>query len=337
LKRIEQLKQALSQRILILDGAMGTMIQSYGLKEADFRGDRFAEHLCRLKGNYDILSLTRPDIIEAIHIANLEAGADIIETNTFNSTAVMQSEYQTDGYVYDTNFAAAQLARKAADKFTAGNPLKPRFVAGSLGPTNRTCSPSPDADSAGLGSISFDELEQAYSQQAKALIDGGVDILMVETVFDTLNAKAAVFAIQNLLKTANLSLPIWVSWTITDASGRTLSSQTTEALWTSVSHADLFCVGLNCALGVESLRPYVEELSRVADTLVSVHPNAGLPNELGEYDDSPEDMASVLREFAESGFVNIVGGCCGTTPEHIRAIAKAVATLRPRRVPKDKL
>lgn len=336
MKRIEQLKQALCQRILILDGAMGTMIQLYGLKEADFRGDRFVEHPCQLKGNYDVLSLTRSDIIEAIHIAYLKAGADIIETNTFNGTAIAQSEYQTDAYVYDINFAAAQLARKAADKFTADNPHKPRFVAGSLGPTNRTCSLSLDTKNAGLRSISFDELVPAYSQQAKALIDGGVDILMVETVFDTLNAKAALLAIQNLLKTENLSLPIWVSWTITDASGHTLSDQMTEALCISVSRADLFCVGLNCALGAESLRPYIEELSRIAETLVSVHPSAGLPNELGEYDDSPEYMAAVLREFAESGFVNIVGGCCGTTPEHIRAIAKAVATLRPRRVPKNK-
>lgn len=336
MKRIEQLKQALSQRILVLDGAMGTMIQSYGLNEADFRGDRFAEHPCQLKGNYDVLSLTRPDIIEAIHIAYLEAGADIIETNTFNSTAVTQSEYQTDAYVYDINLAAAQLARKAADKFTAGNPHKPRFVVGSLGPTNRTCSLSPVTNIAGLRSISFDELVPAYSQQAKALIDGGVDILMVETVFDTLNAKAALWAIQNLLKPENLSLPIWVSWTITDAGGRTLSGKMKEALWISVSHADLFCVGLNCALGVESLRPYIEELSRVAETLVSVHPSAGLPNELRKYDDTPEYMAGVLREFAESGFVNIVGGCCGTTPEHIRAIAKAVTTLQPRRVSKNK-
>lgn len=336
MKRIEQLKQALSQRILILDGAMGTMIQSYGLKEADFRGDRFAEHSCQLKGNYDVLSLTRPDIIEAIHIAYLEAGADIIETNTFNGTAITQSEYQTDAYVYDINFAATQLARKAADKFTADNPHKPRFVAGSLGPTNRTCSLSPDINNAGLRSISFDELVPAYSQQAKALIDGGVDILMVETVFDTLNAKAVLLAVQNLLKPENLSLPIWVSWTITDASGRILSGQTIEALWISVSHTDPFCVGLNCAIGAEALRPYIEKLSRVANTLVSVHPNAGLPNELGEYDDTPEYMAGVLREFAENGFVNIVGGCCGTTPEHIRAIAQAVATLRPRRVPKNK-
>jgi len=336
MKRIEQLKEALSQRILILDGAMGTMIQSYGLNEADFRGDRFAEHPCQLKGNYDVLSLTRPDIIEAIHIAYLEAGADIIETNTFSSTAVAQADYQTDSDVYDINFAAAQLARKAADKFTAGNPRKPRFVAGSLGPTNRTCSLSPDINNPGLRNITFDELVQAYSQQAKALINGGVDLLMVETVIDTLNAKAALLAIQNLLKPENLSLPIWVSWTITDASGRTLSGQTTEALWISVSHTDPFCVGLNCALGADAMRPHIEELSRVADTLVSIHPNAGLPNEFGGYDDTPGYMAGILREFAESGFVNIVGGCCGTTPEHIRAIAKAVDTLQPRQVPKNK-
>ena len=323
----------MEQRILVLDGAMGTMIQSYKLEEADFRGELFASHPCDLKGDNDLLSLTRPDVIDSIHRGYLEAGADIIETNTFNGTSVSQSDYQAETYVYDINLAAAQLARRAADDFTARDPQKPRFVAGVLGPTNRTCSMSPDVNRPGFRNITFDQLRDAYAEQARGLIDGGVDILMVETIFDTLNARAALFAIGTLLDERNLGLPVWISGTITDASGRTLSGQTTEAFWISVSHAAPLCVGLNCALGAEALRPYIEELSAIADTFVSIHPNAGLPNELGGYDDTPEYMAGVLEEFAQSGFVNIVGGCCGTTPEHIRVIAEAIRNIPPRRIP----
>ena len=331
--RRQQLEEALEKRILVLDGAMGTMIQSYRLEETDFRGELYADHPCDLKGDNDLLSLTRPDIIEAIHRAYLEAGADIVETNTFNGTAVSQSDYKMEAQVYEINRVSAQLARRAVDDFTAKTPDKPRFVAGVLGPTNRTCSMSPDVNNPGFRNISFDEMRDAYTEQARGLIDGGADILMVETVFDTLNAKAALFAIRTLLEERNLDLPVWVSGTITDASGRTLSGQTTEAFWNSVNHADLICIGLNCALGAEALRPYIEELSRVADTCVSIHPNAGLPNEFGGYDDTPEYMAGILADFARSGFVNVVGGCCGTTPDHIRAIAEAVSSLPPRRIP----
>lgn len=327
------LQHALAERILILDGAMGTMIQSYDLQESDFRGERFSEHKSDLKGNNDILSLTRPDLIGEIHRAYLEAGADIIETNTFNATTVSQQDYQTDGLAYELNFESAKLARAAADEFSAQNPAKPRFVAGALGPTNRTCSISPDVNNPAFRNIDFERLCAAYAEAARGLLDGGADILLVETIFDTLNAKAALFAISGLLEARNEDIPIWISGTITDASGRTLSGQTTEAFWRSVSHNAPLCVGLNCSLGADLLRPYVEALSNIADTYVSAYPNAGLPNELGEYDETPTQTAETLKEFAESGLVNIVGGCCGTTAEHIKAIAEAVADLPPRVVP----
>ena len=328
-----RLRELLRQRILILDGAMATMIQRHGLSEEDFRGERFAEHSRPLKGDNDLLSLTRPDIIEAIHRGYLEAGADIIETNTFNGTRISQSDYGLESVVRELNTAAARLARRAADAFTARTPGKPRFVAGVLGPTNRTASLSPDVNDPGFRNVTFDELVTAYAEQAEGLLDGGVDLLLVETVFDTLNCKAALFAIHGLLRARQADVPLMVSGTITDQSGRTLSGQTTEAFWNSVSHADLFSVGLNCALGADQLRPYLEDLSRVAGVPVSCHPNAGLPNAFGGYDDTPEHMAGVLREYARHGWLNIVGGCCGTTPDHIRAIAEAVAGLAPRAVP----
>lgn len=330
--RTSPLKSAIQNRILLLDGAMGTMIQSYNLTESDFRGKKFADHPHDLQGNNDILSLTRPDIIEEIHRAYLESGADIIETNTFNGTSISQADYKTEKIVYDMNVAAAKLAKKAADDFTKQTPSKPRFVAGIIGPTNKTCSLSPDVNNPGFRAVTFDQMKASCAEQARGLIDGGVDILMVETIFDTLNAKAALFAIMELLEKNRLRLPIWISGTITDASGRTLSGQTTEAFWYSVSHAEPFCVGLNCALGAKQLRPYLEDLSTVAETFVSVHPNAGLPNQFGQYDDTPEYMAGLIRGFAEDSLVNIVGGCCGTTPAHIKAIAEAVEGIKPRQI-----
>ncbi len=335
-ERINKLKQALSERILVLDGAMGTMIQSHNLSEADFRGEKFADHPQDLKGNNDLLSLTQPEIIANIHRDYLEAGADIIETNTFNSTIVSQSDYKTDDYTYEMNLESGKLARQAADNFTAQNPGKPRFVAGTLGPTSKTCSLSPDVNNPGFRNVTFESMRRSYSEQARGLIDGGCDILIVETIFDTLNAKAALFAIQELLDERKLNIPIWISGTITDASGRTLSGQTTEAFWISINHTQPLCVGLNCALGAKQLRPYLENLSNIADSYVSVHPNAGLPNEFGGYDETPEQMAKTIKEFAQSGFVNIVGGCCGTTPEFIRAISEAVVDIPPRVVPDSK-
>ena len=329
----EKLNAALERRILVLDGAMGTMIQSYALAEDDFRGERLRAHPVPLKGNGELLSLTRPDVIEAIHRAYFAAGADIAETNTFTANAVAQADYRTTELVRELNLASARLARRVADEFTAREPDKPRFVAGILGPTNRTASLSPDVNDPGFRAVTFDELAAAYAEQAEALLEGGVDLLMVETVFDTLNCKAALFAAREVLERAGRDVPLMVSGTITDKSGRTLSGQTVEAFWYSIRHAGLWSVGLNCALGARELRPYVEELSRVADAPVSCHPNAGLPNAFGGYDQGPEEMAGVLREFAASGFVNIVGGCCGTTPAHIRAIADAVREVAPRRVP----
>ena len=329
----QRLRTLLGQRILVLDGAMATQIQRHGLTEEDFRGTRFAGHTRPLKGDNDLLSLTRPDLIREIHRAYLEAGADVIETNTFNGTWISQSDYGLESVVRELNASAARLARGAADEFTARTPEKPRFVAGVLGPTNRTASLSPDVNDPGFRNVTFDELVTAYAEQADGLLDGGADLLLVETVFDTLNCKAALFAIGEVLRRRELEVPLMVSGTITDKSGRTLSGQTTEAFWNSVSHADLFSVGLNCALGATELRPYIDELSRVAGVFVSCHPNAGLPNAFGAYEDTPEHMASVLREFAERGFLNVVGGCCGTTPEHIRAIARAVAGLPPRAIP----
>ncbi len=326
---MKTLQEIAEERILLIDGAMGTMLQAYQLEEADFRGDRFKDHPSDLKGNNDLLSLTRADVVEAIHTAYLEAGADLIETNTFNANAISQSDYGTEDLVYEINLESAKIARKSADKFSHD----PRFVCGALGPTNRTASLSPDVNDPGFRNVSFDELAAAYGEQARGLLDGGVDILLVETVFDTLNCKAALFAIQSLLEERGEEVPIIVSGTITDASGRTLSGQTVEAFWHSIRHVDLFCVGLNCALGAEQIRPFLDALSTVADTLVSVYPNAGLPNEFGEYDQSPEAMAKIIKEFSDSGLVNLVGGCCGTTPDHIKAIANAVEDIQPRIIP----
>ncbi len=330
--RSNQLRQALAERILILDGAMGTVIQTYGLTEQDYRGQRFEKHPKDLKGNADILVLTRPDVIEAIHRAYFEAGADIVETNTFNAQAISQSDYDTVDLVREINIEAVKLARKAGDD-VAKKDGRPRYVCGVLGPTNRTASISPDVNNPGLRNTSWDELLAAYREQATALLDAGADILMIETIFDTLNCKAAIFAVTELLEERRLDTPLMISGTITDASGRILSGQTAEAFWNSVRHANVFSVGLNCALGAKQLRPYVAELSRLANVPTSVHPNAGLPNEFGGYDETPETMAPMIREFAESGLVNIVGGCCGTTPAHIKAITAAVKGVKPRVLP----
>ncbi len=324
------------ERILILDGAMGTMIQRYNLSEADYRGERFKDHPMPLKGNNDILSLTQPQIIGEIHREYLAAGADILETNTFNATAISQADYGTQAYVYEMNLASAQIARAAADEFTTKTPHKPRYVAGSMGPTNKTASLSPDVNDPGARNVSFDELKEAYKEQARGLLDGGVDLLLIETIFDTLNAKAAFFGVDELFEEIGRTVPVMISGTITDASGRTLSGQTTEAFWNSVMHVKPFSVGLNCSLGAAEMRPYLETLANVADTHVSCYPNAGLPNEFGEYDQTPEEIAEQLRDFAQNGFVNIVGGCCGTTPDHIRAIAEAVEKFQPRPVPAHK-
>ncbi len=328
---MDTLTRLLRKRILLLDGAMGTMIQGYGLDEADYRGERFAGHDSDLKGNNDLLALTQPQILRDIHTAYLEAGADILETNTFNANAIYQADYGLQEVVYELNLDAARIAREAAD--TAATAERPRFVAGVLGPTNRTASLSPDVNNPGSRNVTFDQLADAYAEAARGLLDGGADLLLVETVFDTLNAKAALFAIETLFDERGERRPVMISGTITDASGRTLSGQVTEAFWNSVRHVRPLSIGLNCALGARELRQYVEELSGVADTRVSAHPNAGLPNEFGEYDDTPESMAREIGEWAGAGFLNIVGGCCGTTPAHIRAIAEAVGGHPPRRVP----
>lgn len=330
------ISQAAAKRILILDGAMGTMIQECGLDESAFRGERFADHPCDLKGNNDLLSLTQPDVISDIHRAYLRAGADFIGTNTFNATSVSQADYQTKPFVYEMHVASAKLARAAADEFTKQNPDRPRWVSGVLGPTNKTASISPDVNNPAFRNTSFDEMRDSYSEAARGLLDGGAHLLIVETIFDTLNAKAALYAIQALFAERGESVPIWISGTITDASGRTLSGQTTEAFWNSVKHANPVLVGLNCALGAESLYPYVESLSTIADRLVSAHPNAGLPNEMAMYDQTPEQMATLLTSFAENGLLNVVGGCCGTTPAHIAAIAGAMEGIAPRTVPDHK-
>lgn len=324
------IKHLLQQRILILDGAMGTMIQSYKLEEADYRGERFADHPCDVKGNNDLLSLTQPKIISDIHRAYFDAGADIVETNTFNGTSIAMADYQMEDLVYELNKESARLARVIADEFTANDPDKPRFVAGVLGPTNRTASISPDVNNPGFRNVSYDELVDSYLESIAGLVDGGSDLLLVETVFDTLNAKAALFAIESYYDQHDIHLPIMISGTITDASGRTLSGQTAEAFWNSLAHVQPISIGLNCALGADQLRQYVEELSGLVTCYISAHPNAGLPNEFGEYDESPEVMSAQIKEWAESGFLNIVGGCCGTSPAHIKAIAEAVADIAPR-------
>ncbi|MBK8515279.1 MAG: methionine synthase [Saprospiraceae bacterium] len=333
MKRISELANS---KVLVLDGAMGTMIQRYKLEEADYRGKRFKDHHSDLKGNNDLLSIIRPDIIEAIHRAYLEAGADIIETNTFNGTRISQSDYHLEDITYEINFESAKIARRVAEEFTKLNPIQPRFVAGAMGPTNKTASISPDVNNPGYRAITFDDLVENYTEQAKGLMDGGVDILLIETVFDTLNCKAALFAVQLLKEERKSDIPVMVSGTITDASGRTLSGQTAEAFYISVAHANLFSVGLNCALGAKELRPHLEDLSNIADCFISAYPNAGLPNELGGYDQSPEEMKEYIREFVTSGMVNIIGGCCGTTPDHIKAMAEAVKDMTPRSIPEKK-
>jgi len=331
-ERIREFRRLLGERVLVLDGAMGTVIQSYRLEEADYRGDRFRDHPRDLKGNNDLLVLTRPEVIGEIHRRYLEAGADIVETNTFNANATSQADYGTEALVRELNLAAAQIARRAADD-VAARTGRPRFVAGALGPTNRTASLSPDVNDPGRRNVTFDDLAATYAEATRALVEGGVDLLLVETIFDTLNAKAALYAVREVLDELGLDLPLMISGTITDASGRTLSGQTLEAFWNSVRHARPAVIGLNCALGARQLRPYVEELARIADTHVCCYPNAGLPNAFGEYDETACETAELVREYAASGFVNVVGGCCGTTPEHIAHIADAVAGLPPRRPP----
>lgn len=331
------IRKIAENRILVLDGAMGTMIQSYRLGENDYRGTLLKNHNVNLKGNNDLLSLTQPQIIKEIHSKYLEAGADIISTNTFNATQISQSDYKTENYNYDINYHSAVLAREVADKYTKLNSDKLRYVVGVLGPTNKTASMSPKVEDPGFRNVTFDELVENYSESISALIEGGIDLLMVETIFDTLNAKAALFAIQNVFKNINKTIPIMVSGTITDASGRTLSGQTLAAFHYSINHVPLFSVGLNCALGADQLRPHIEELSNLSDTLVSFHPNAGLPNELGEYDETPEYMAEIVSDVAQNGFVNIVGGCCGSTPKHIAAIADAVNGIKPRQINKKSI
>ncbi|MDQ3283771.1 MAG: homocysteine S-methyltransferase family protein, partial [Acidobacteriota bacterium] len=326
--RTEELRSLLQQRILVLDGAMGTMIQRYQLQEDDFRGERFATHSHDLKGANDLLNLTRPDIIEEIHREYLEAGSDIIETNTFNAQSISMSDYALESYVYAINRAAAEIARRACDAYST--PEQPRFVAGSLGPTNRTASLSPDVNNPAIRTVTFDELVDAYYEQTRGLVDGGSDILMPETTFDTLNLKAALFAIEKYFDETGVRLPVIASITITDASGRTLSGQTVEACWNSISHANLLAVGINCALGAEDMRPHVEELSNLSPLFISCYPNAGLPNALGGYDETPQMMADVLRDYAANGWVNLVGGCCGTGPEHIRVIRDTVREFAPR-------
>ena len=325
------IKEILKERILVLDGAMGTMIQRYTLDENDFRGERFKNHTHPLKGNNDILSITRPDIIKNIHLEYLNAGADILETNTFSANVISQADYQLEDAVYDINYESARIAKEACNEVTQKNPSKPRFVAGSIGPTNRTASISPDVNRPGYRAVTFEDLKNAYIQQTEALIDGGVDLLLIETIFDTLNAKAALFGIQEVLEQRNLDIPIMISGTITDASGRTLSGQTTEAFLISLSHAPILSIGLNCALGAMAMKQYIEILAKKSPFFVSCYPNAGLPNEMGMYDETPQDMERQLEQFMQEGLINIVGGCCGTTPDHIERFAFLAQKYPPRK------
>ncbi|MFA0704897.1 methionine synthase, partial [Vibrio sp. 10N.222.48.A3] len=329
----QKIDALLKQRILLIDGGMGTMIQDYKLEEQDYRGERFADWHSDLKGNNDLLVLTQPKLIKDIHMEYLEAGADILETNTFNATTIAMADYDMESLSEEINYAAAKLAREAADEWTVKTPDKPRFVAGVLGPTNRTCSLSPDVNDPGYRNVSFDELVDAYSESTRALIKGGSDLILIETIFDTLNAKACAFAVESVFEEVGIILPVMISGTITDASGRTLSGQTTEAFYNALRHVKPISFGLNCALGPDELREYVGEMSRISECNVSAHPNAGLPNAFGEYDLSPEDMAEHVKEWAESGFLNLIGGCCGTTPEHIRQMAEAVEGVTPRQLP----
>ncbi len=331
---MKSIKECLQNRILIIDGAMGTMIQRHSLTEADYRGERFKDWHSDVKGNNDLLSLTQPKIIEDIHRQYLEAGADIIETNTFSSTSIAQADYDMQALAYELNVASAKCARAAADAYTQKDPSKPRFVAGAIGPLNKTLSLSPDVNNPGFRAVTFDEVAAAYTEQIKGLVDGGVDLLLIETIFDTLNAKAGIYAIKKYFRDNKLpELPIMISGTITDASGRTLSGQTLEAFYVSVMHAEPLSVGLNCALGAAEMRPHIEELSQIASCFTSAYPNAGLPNAFGEYDEQPHETAHIIEDWAREGFVNIVGGCCGTTPDHIRHIADEVAKFQPRGLP----
>ncbi len=341
---MKTIQDCLNERILVIDGAMGTMIQRYKLTEADYRGERFKDWHCDVKGNNDLLNITQPQIIKEIHKQYLDAGADIIETNTFSSTAIAMADYEMQSLAYELNVAAAKCAREAIDEYYAQNPnsktQNPKFVAGAIGPLNKTLSLSPDVNNPGYRAVTFDEVVNAYYEQVRGLVDGGADILLIETIFDTLNAKAAIFAIKKYFREAPpppegriRTLPIMISGTITDASGRTLSGQTLEAFYTSVMHAKPLSIGLNCALGAKEMRPHIEELSQLAGCYVSAYPNAGLPNAMGEYDEQPEETAHYLEDWAKEGFVNIVGGCCGTTPDHIRHIAQQVKTIKPRKLP----
>ncbi len=327
---MQTIQSLLTERILVIDGAMGTMIQKHKLSEEDYRGERFKDYPHSLQGNNDLLVLTQPDLILDIHRAFLEAGADILETNTFNANAISMQDYHMSEFVRELNTAAAQLALQAAKEYTSQNPDRPRFVAGSIGPTNKTASLSPDVNNPGYRAVSFDDLVECYREQVVALLDAGVHLLLVETVFDTLNCKAALYAINEVKEERNSDIPVMVSGTITDNSGRTLSGQTPEAFWVSVSHGNLLSVGFNCALGAEQMRPFIQELSNAAWIPVSCYPNAGLPNEFGEYDDTPEHMSAVIGSWCKDGLLNIVGGCCGTTPDHIRAIAQEAAKYKPR-------
>ncbi|MCA0152602.1 homocysteine S-methyltransferase family protein [Winogradskyella vincentii] len=320
----------IQKRILVLDGAMGTMLQQYNFSEKDFRGERFKDYPTPLKGNNDLLSLTQPKAITEVHAKYFEAGADIVETNTFSGTTIAMADYDMEDLVYELNYESAKIAKEVADKFTNDNPEKPRFVAGSIGPTNKTASLSPDVNRPEYRAITFNELRIAYKQQVEALIDGGVDLLLVETIFDTLNAKAALFAIEEVKEERNINIPIMVSGTITDASGRTLSGQTVEAFLTSISHVPLLSVGFNCALGAEQLKPYLQRLSNETEFYTSAHPNAGLPNAFGEYDESPKQMQGYIEDYLKDGLVNIIGGCCGTSPDHIKAIAEVANNYKPR-------
>jgi 5-methyltetrahydrofolate--homocysteine methyltransferase len=331
------IKDILSKRIMIIDGAMGTMIQKYNLSEEQYRGERFKNIEQLVKGNNDLLVLTQAHIISEIHGQFLEAGADIIETNTFNAQSISMADYNMTELVREINLEAAKIAKKIANEYTLSNPEKPRFVAGAIGPTNRTASLSPDVNQPGYRAVTFSDLCEAYSEQIIALIDGGVDLLLVETIFDTLNAKAALFAINTIKEERQLDIPVMVSGTITDASGRTLSGQTPEAFWNSLSHANLLSIGLNCALGAKDMMPHISEISKVSWIYTTAYPNAGLPNEFGEYDESPQAMAKVVEQFMKEGWVNVIGGCCGTTPEHIKEIATVAAKYSPRQVPELQL
>lgn len=328
------IKTLLNERILIIDGAMGTMIQRHKLEEKDYRGERFKDWHKDVKGNNDLLSITQPDIIIGIHKQYLEAGADIIETNTFSSTTIAQADYDMQSIAYELNVASAKCARIAADEYSTKDPSKPRFVAGAIGPLNKTLSLSPDVNNPGFRAVTFDEVAEAYTEQIKGLVDGGVDLLLIETIFDTLNAKAAIYAAKNFFRETGIKeLPIMISGTITDASGRTLSGQTLEAFYVSLMHANPLSIGLNCALGAKEMRPHIEELSSLASCYTSAYPNAGLPNAFGEYDEQPHETAHIIEEWAKEGFLNIVGGCCGTTPDHIRHIAEEVKSYKPRKLP----